>query len=550
MANIKISELVPGLIATPDVYVPGSVGTETFRYSLDQILALAQSSLTTSGDLNGPIGMPLVIGLQGNPVSDATPDTGDILKWSGTNWQPEAASMSNIYESNGTIPASTTRIVTVPNTSNLHFRLADSSAYIEMNSASSILSIGGSTVELIGSGSTISASASTAKMQSGSNNGFDVHSTNGLKVYYNTSLSFTATSATTDATIDNYRVIGKSSGTPANGFGISLVFAGKSSTTENRDMIRTSAEWLVAADGTRTATWTVWGVNNAGSLTQYAKFGPTAANGSNDLRLYGALTVGYTSNLNTKYIKIQSPSDGNDGIEIGTGATINNTVNSKSIAIGKNASANRNDATHAPIAIGYNATANGNYGIAIGQDATALATNSIVLGRGATATTSAQMVFGQNTLECQIQDYWFNGVNSTTDLAVQPITFNMSRATGINIAGANWTFNAGVATGNATGGDFIFQTTQVATSGAIRQSHIERVRIKWNTGHVGIGATNPSARLDVSNSTGYNQLRLRTSYTPTATNDANGNTGDVSWDDSYFYLKTSAGWKRSALSTF
>ena len=40
------------------------------------------------------------------------------------------------------------------------------------------------------------------------------------------------------------------------------------------------------------------------------------------------------------------------------------------------------------------------------------------------------------------------------------------------------------------------------------------------------------------------------SYTPTSTADANGATGDIAYDDSYIYIKTSAGWKRSALSTF
>ena len=43
---------------------------------------------------------------------------------------------------------------------------------------------------------------------------------------------------------------------------------------------------------------------------------------------------------------------------------------------------------------------------------------------------------------------------------------------------------------------------------------------------------------------------MRTSYTPTAITDTNGNVGDFSWDDNYFYIKTSAGRKRSALTTF
>lgn len=38
--------------------------------------------------------------------------------------------------------------------------------------------------------------------------------------------------------------------------------------------------------------------------------------------------------------------------------------------------------------------------------------------------------------------------------------------------------------------------------------------------------------------------------TPSGTSDASGSIGDVSYDDSYFYVKTSTGWKRAALTTW
>jgi hypothetical protein len=69
-------------------------------------------------------------------------------------------------------------------------------------------------------------------------------------------------------------------------------------------------------------------------------------------------------------------------------------------------------------------------------------------------------------------------------------------------------------------------------------------------GNLGIKTTSPTDLIDINGANGYSQLRLRTAYTPTGTADANGNTGDVSWDDNYIYIKTTAGWKRSALSTF
>ncbi len=74
--------------------------------------------------------------------------------------------------------------------------------------------------------------------------------------------------------------------------------------------------------------------------------------------------------------------------------------------------------------------------------------------------------------------------------------------------------------------------------------------VKSSSGNVGIGTTSPTAKLDVNGSTGYNQVRMRSSYTPTGTGDPNGNVGDIAWDNNYFYVKTNAGWKRVALSTW
>ncbi|MFZ1947078.1 MAG: hypothetical protein WAW06_05995 [bacterium] len=69
-------------------------------------------------------------------------------------------------------------------------------------------------------------------------------------------------------------------------------------------------------------------------------------------------------------------------------------------------------------------------------------------------------------------------------------------------------------------------------------------------GNVGVGTTTPTAKLDVNGPTGYAQIRMRIAFTPTGTADAHGSVGDVAWDSNYLYVKTAAGWKRTALSTW
>jgi hypothetical protein len=49
-------------------------------------------SISLAGDLGGSLATPLVIGIQGRPVSSATPNSGQVLAWNGAAWVPGTAS--------------------------------------------------------------------------------------------------------------------------------------------------------------------------------------------------------------------------------------------------------------------------------------------------------------------------------------------------------------------------------------------------------------------------------------------------------------------------
>jgi len=80
--------------------------------------------------------------------------------------------------------------------------------------------------------------------------------------------------------------------------------------------------------------------------------------------------------------------------------------------------------------------------------------------------------------------------------------------------------------------------------------------------HTGTTAQRPDTpvqgmvRVNTDNDTveGYDGTKWQAfttkAYTPTSTADTYGSEGDTAFDDDYIYIKTSAGWKRSALSTF
>jgi len=113
----------------------------------------------------------------------------------------------------------------------------------------------------------------------------------------------------------------------------------------------------------------------------------------------------------------------------------------------------------------------------------------------------------------------------------------------------NLNVNGGRGTGTGVTSDIIFSTGTAQAAGTTIHTMANRWWMKGGTGYLSNTST-PTSAVDVAGANGYSQLRMRTTYTPSATTDTNGNTGDFSWDGNYFYIKTASGWKRAALTTF
>lgn len=56
--------------------------------------AMESSFIRTAGDIGGTAALPLVIGMQGRPISSLPPGVGDALIWSGAEWIPHAVATS------------------------------------------------------------------------------------------------------------------------------------------------------------------------------------------------------------------------------------------------------------------------------------------------------------------------------------------------------------------------------------------------------------------------------------------------------------------------
>lgn len=151
--------------------------------------------------------------------------------------------------------------------------------------------------------------------------------------------------------------------------------------------------------------------------------------------------------------------------------------------------------------IGYNAgntLTDGGRNVLIGYGANTSSSSinsSIGIGRNVSVTASNQFVLGGDG---GVSDVYFgNGVTNVTPVS---FTLNASGGSGTDIAGADITIASGKGTGNATGGDIIFSTSDAGVSGTTLQSLTEKVRIT-NAGRLGIGTDSPGFEIEVAQDT-------------------------------------------------
>jgi len=185
------------------------------------------------------------------------------------------------------------------------------------------------------------------------------------------------------------------------------------------------------------------------------------------------------------------------------------------------------------IALGFASKAISNYSIAMGRYTNASGLTSTAMGWGTSASGSCSTAMGEGTT-------------------------------------ASGSFSTAIGRSIKVNGDY---SVGIGLSSKLYTIDLENVMAIMG-GKVGIGTTTPSYILDVSGDSdivaqfsgrvkgadainddefvtkGQVTSSIPTLYTPYGTSDPYGNVGDTAWDSSYFYMKTSEGWKRSKMETW
>ena len=317
------------------------------------------------------------------------------------------------------------------------------------------------------------------------------------------------------------------------------------------------------------------GLNNSGSSTVMIGELAGSLNKGNDCVLIG-YTAGQSNFGNQQvFIGFNAGKNQYSGSVSAVAATNNVSVgfragefsSGSNVLIGADTGRNNQGTINAFIGAGNAAgganTGDGNIGIGPNTLASNQGDNNIAFGRDALKINERDysVAIGHSTLKNQTTGQYNiaigrdAGANGATALTGQQNIF----------IGYDVTY------GNSSGG--LLGAIGIGNSIDLTQSYsIVLGRPTYTYMKAGIGTSTPTARLHVKSGfttsaqmaflvedsngtdlfkvTSDGRVGIPISITPTSTSDPQGSQGDISYDDDYFYVKTSAGWKRAALSTF
>lgn len=257
--------------------------------------------------------------------------------------------------------------------------------------------------------------------------------------------------------------------------------------------------------------------------------------------------------------------------DTGGGVAVGDSASSTGMAItdlGGTSVGNNSSSTTEGVAVGPTAYAGGLAGVGVGSRASASQEGDIAIGGGSISNgadgtpplpgNTTSTVVGYNA-QASAQGVAV-GSGISADVAGVSVGSQVawSGSPGQTTVGHDVTTSAPYSTGVGYG----VQMGDYGTSSAGAYSTALGASTKARKdGSVALGADHTGAGAD---STVQDQIVLGTTLhstsvpgrfgvatrTPANTADAQGSTGDIAWDASFIYVKTGAGWKRSALSTF
>lgn len=270
------------------------------------------------------------LGTGGGAIADG--DYGDItVSSSGTVWTIDAGVVSNsklasgaggIYKGSGTIPDNTDATITAAG--DFRFLYSGGNPAFEFDDALN-------QVYISGQSGTYSAYADNTNVGL-------VAGTGTWLVGSDYALTATASVSNTNTAADRLVIKTNSSGTAAAAFGGRILFQGESSTTDNRDMIALSANWITATDATRDAQLSILTSNAGGALTERYVFrgnGTFAVGSSSAVQLSNsALTTATSFTIgNSSSALILGGNSGTVTIGASSGQVVLSTSNASGIVL-------------------------------------------------------------------------------------------------------------------------------------------------------------------------------------------------------------------------